>query len=111
MADPKESTPFLGTYFDRDVVLRLERWTRLLAWAILVVYLIQAGYDAGMNIYNSRLGGYPLDWYFFLMTLTRPLQGAMLAGILYLAGKATLILMDIEENTRRATRQINLREK
>ena len=112
MAEPKkESTPFFGTYFNRDSVLRLELWTRILGWIIFAVYVLQAGYDAGMNIYNSRIGGYPLDWYFFLMTLTRPLQGALLAALLFLAGKAVLILMDIEENTRRAARQGNLREK
>jgi len=111
MTDPQKNPPFLGTYFDRTSVLRLELWARILAWAILAVYVIQAGYDLGMNIYNSRIGGYPLDWYFFLITLTRPLQGALLAALLFLAGKVTLILMDIEENTRRAARQGNLREK
>lgn len=112
MTQPVNERPgFFGTYFDRDSILRTELWTRILAWAILVIYIIQAGYDSFMNVYNSLVGGYPLDWFFFFMTLSRPLQGAALFAVLILAGKVLLILMDIEDNTRRAARQANLREK
>ena len=31
---------FLGTYFDRDGVLRLARWADVVAWVVLTVYLL-----------------------------------------------------------------------
>jgi hypothetical protein len=31
---------FLGTYFDRDGVLRLSRWADVIAWIVLTVYLL-----------------------------------------------------------------------
>jgi hypothetical protein len=112
MVEPsKDRAGFWGTYFDRDSVLRMEHWTRILAWAILAIYVLQAGYDAWTAIYNSIIGNYPVDWFYFFLTVARPLQGAMISAFLLLAGKALLILMDIEDNTRRAARQNGLREK
>jgi hypothetical protein len=31
---------FLGTYFDRDGVLRLSRWADIVAWIVLTIYLL-----------------------------------------------------------------------
>ncbi len=100
-----EKPAFLGTYFDRDSVLRWERWTRIVAWVIFVVYVAQYVYDTGMNIYNSFAVGYPLDWVYLVFSLGRPFQGAMVLVVLHLLAKALLILLDIEDNTRRAARK------
>ncbi len=101
---PNRST-FYGTYFDRDSVLRLEKWSRILAWAILAMYLLQAAYDGGNSIYNAIASNSWLDMYFVFNTFSRPLQGALLFVVLQMVGKGLLILMDIEENTRRAIRK------
>jgi hypothetical protein len=100
----KRSTGFLGTYFDRDSVLRLELWTRIIAWGVLAAYAFEAGYSVFQSVYGALAGGYPLDWYPVFMTLSRVLQGAVLFFLLHVAAKALLILLDIEDNTRRATR-------
>ena len=41
MSEAKEKhAGFLGTYFDRDGVLRLSRWADVIAWIVLTVYLL-----------------------------------------------------------------------
>ena len=100
----KKSAGFLGTYFDHDAVLRLERWVRIIAWATLLGYAFEAGYNAFQSVYGAIIGGYPLDWYFVVTTLLRVLQGGVLFILLQVGAKMLLILMDIEDNTRRAAR-------
>ena len=36
----EKQTTYLGTYFDRDSVMRLSRWADGLSWVVLVVYII-----------------------------------------------------------------------
>ena len=100
----KKTDGFLGTYFDHDAVLRLERWARITAWCLLAGYVFEAGYNAFQSVYNAIIGGYALDWYFVVTTLLRVLQGAVLFILLQVSAKVLLILMDIEDNTRRAAR-------
>ena len=111
MTTPDKMTPFLGTYFDRDIVLRLERWARILGWIIFAIYILQYVYDIGMFLYNNLANGYPLDWFYMLFNLGRPFQGLMLLAVLHILASALLILLDIEQNTRRAARQTGSSEK
>ena len=105
MSKAPEKPAFLGTYFDRDSVLRWERWARIVAWVIFAVYIIQYAYETGMNLYNSFIGGYPIDWFYFVFNMGKPFQGAMILVILHIMAKGLLILLDIEDNTRRAARK------
>ncbi len=100
----KPSARFLGTYFDRDFIFRIERWVRIIAWSTLAIYLIQALYDAFQNVYGAFLSNYPLDWYFLINLAAKIVQGGVLFIILQVAAQVLLILLEIEENTRRATR-------
>ncbi|GAB4487295.1 MAG: hypothetical protein Fur0016_18740 [Anaerolineales bacterium] len=104
-------TPFLGTYFDRDGVLRLERWTRILGWIIFAIYIAQYLYDTGLFLYNNIANGYPIDWFYMLFGLGRPFQGLMILAVLYILSQALLILLDIEHNTRSTARALQQREK
>ncbi len=36
----EKQASFLGTYFDRDGVLRLSRWADAVAWVVLTVYIL-----------------------------------------------------------------------
>ncbi|HAE59792.1 MAG TPA: hypothetical protein DCG54_09890 [Anaerolineae bacterium] len=76
-----------------------------MAWVIFAVYIVQYVYDTGMNIYNSFAVGYPLDWVYMVFSMGRPFQGAMILVVLHLLAKGLLILLDIEDNTRRAARK------
>ena len=53
------------------------------------------------------LGGYPLDINYLFYSLPRLLQGIMLLVILQAVAKVLLILLDIEDNTRRSARRFD----
>ena len=99
-----EKTGFLGTYFDRDKVLKLDRLARWIGWAVLAAYALEAGYTVFNSVYSSIISAYQPDWFFLFISLSRILQGAVLCIFLHLGGQAMLILLDIEDNTRRAAR-------
>ena len=101
-ANPRSN--FAGTYFNKDSVLRLARWAEIIGWLLLAAYLIQWVYSQWQSVYNSMIGGYPFDYNFILFSLPQVLQGLMLLIILQAVSKTLLILLDIEDNTRRAAR-------
>jgi hypothetical protein len=103
---------FFGTYFDRDVVMRLSRWARIFSWVVLALYLIvwlitlgqflvqfSSGmfFNKGMNIFDSLN--------FFTPYLTQPLPGIMFFFSLQAIAHLLVIFLDVEENTRRAARK------
>jgi len=107
------SQRFLGAYFDRDVALRLSRWAQAVSWVVLACYLaawlvtfaqflIQFSngmfFNKGMTIFDNLN--------FFTPYLLQPIPGVVsffgLQGIAHLL----LIFLDIEENTRRAAREV-----
>lgn len=96
---------FAGTYFNKDAVFRLARAAEVLSWLILAAYLLEWLYSQWQSINNSLLGGYPVDINYLLFSLPRVLQGIMLLVILQAVAKGLLILMDIEDNTRRSARR------
>jgi hypothetical protein len=102
---------FLGTYFDRDGVLRLSRWADIIAWIVLTVYLLSwissillffAQYfnglyaDKGMTFLNGVN--------MFAPYLQQPLPGLFYFFGLQAVSKGLLIFLDMEDNTRRAAR-------
>ncbi len=103
---------FLGTYFDRDAVLRLARWTDILAWVILTIYVLTS-----LFAFTQFLAQYLSGIYFdkgstFLMALNifapyfiQPLPGVFYFFGLQAISKGMLILLDMEDNTRRAARK------
>ncbi len=99
-----EHTGFAGTYFDKEATLRLSAWAARLGWVIFAYYLLQWGYGVWQNVYNAWLGGYGVDWTFLIYNTAQPFQGAMLLVILLAVSKTLQILLDIEDNTRRAAR-------
>lgn len=95
---------FFGTYFDREVVLRLERFVRIVAWGTLIIYVVESGYNLYQSIYNWILNGFTPDAYIFISVISRVMQGAAIFALLYVFAAMLLILLDIEDNTRRAAR-------
>jgi hypothetical protein len=113
MTESTQKPPaFLGTYFDRDAVLRISRWAEILAWIVLTIYLLDwlfalllflAQYYNGMFMEKGMtfLNGVT----FFSPYLTRPLPGIFYFFGLQAVSKILQILLDMEDNTRRAARQ------
>jgi len=108
----QKQTTFLGTYFDRDSILRLSRWADGFSWVVLVIYLISwvtsllmffsqyfngMMFDKGMTFLNILS--------FFTPNLVQPLPGVFYFFGLQAVSKGVLLLMDMEDNTRRAARK------
>ena len=108
----EKQTSFFGTYFDRDSVLRISRWAEILAWVTLTVYLLTwlvsillyfaqyyngMFYDKGMTFLNVLS--------VFSPYLLQPLPGVFYFFGLMTVSKVLLILLDMEDNTRRAARK------
>jgi hypothetical protein len=103
---------FLGTYFDRDGVLRLSRWADVVAWIVLTIYLLW-----WLSSFLVFLGQYLSGMYFdkgstflnvinmFAGQLQQPLPGVFYFFGFQAVSKGLLILLDMEDNTRRAARK------
>ena len=113
MSESNESkTNFAGTYFDKDFVLRLSNWARIAAWIVLGAYLVNwvVGFSQflvnfGNGLYFNK-GMNPFDAVnFFTPFVIQPLPGFVYFIGLQAVGKALLILMDMEDDLRRAARK------
>ncbi len=102
---------FLGTYFSKDTVLRLTAVAKILSWVVVGVYalewLVQAlamvlqitrGYWTGM--------GFTDVFQSILYQFEQPLRGVVYFVVLQGVSQALLMFMDMEDNTRRAAREI-----
>ena len=103
---------FLGTYFDRDSVLRLSRWADVVAWIVLTVYLI-SWLASFLFFLGQYLNGMFIDkgaTFLYVIGLFTPYFQQPIPGLLYFFGlqalsKGLLIFLDMEDNTRRAARK------
>ena len=103
---------FLGTYFDRDGVLRLARGADIAAWVILTIYVLW-----WLSSFLVFLGQYWNGMFFdkgatflnvistFAGQLQQPLPGILYFFALQAVSKVLLIFLDMEDNTRRAARK------
>jgi hypothetical protein len=101
---------FLGTYFDRSVVLRIVRGAEIASWVVLVVYGLQLLLSATVFILSITRGfmqGLGFTDYFqqILFVLEQPFRGIVYFLGLQALAKILLMFMDIEDNTRRAARK------
>jgi len=102
-------TRFAGTYFDRDSVLRLARLTEIFAWVLLGVYLLQLALSLLVFVLQIARGliaiAGPTDGMQQVMWIIQTaLPGLWWYVGMQAVGKALLIFMDVEDNTRRAAR-------
>jgi len=110
MTKPRNSkTDFAGTYFDRDSVLRLARLADIFAWIVLAFHAFQFLLPLLVFILQImrgliRPGGYTDIAQQILWMFVPALPGLWYFIGLQAVGKALLIFMDVEDNTRRATR-------
>ena len=103
---------FLGTYFDRDGVLRLARWADVMAWIILTLYILWwlssflVFFGQYLNGMFSNKGETFLSIInTFAFQLQQPLPGVFYFFGLQGISKGLLMFMDMEDNTRRAARK------
>jgi hypothetical protein len=100
---------FLGTYFNKDLVLRLTSVAHLLSWVVVGVYALEwlvqvlvmvlqitRGFWTGMGFTDIAQN---ILWLF-----EQPLRGLVYFVVLQGMAQALLMFMDMEDNTRRAGR-------
>ncbi len=111
MTDANETrSGFLGTYYNPTTVLRLSSASKILAWIVLAVYSFQLLISLAINILQILRGfwvgmGVTDIVQNFLFIFQQPLQGVVYFAALLGVSQMLLILMDIEDNTRRAARK------
>ena len=111
MSESNESkTNFAGTYFDRDAVVKVSRWGEILSWVVAVVYAVDLLAALGVFVLQYVRGfwaglGFSDVFMNALYIVERPFRGIIYFIALQAISKALLILMDMEDNTRRAARK------
>jgi hypothetical protein len=106
----EREAPFLGTYFDRDAVIRWSRILGILAWVVAAVYAADLGLGLTVQVLQYARGilvgqGLTDRLLNLLYLLLRPLHGILYFGLLQALSKGLLIALEMEENTRRAARR------
>jgi hypothetical protein len=107
-----QRTGFFGTYFDRDVSLRMARWAGILAWAILAMYVYTTLVSTGqfLSMIISGAASYEGTNIFDRLSIPTMQISQLVPGLVYfvmlkIAQQVLLILLDIEDNSRRAARR------
>jgi hypothetical protein len=104
-------TNFAGTYFERDKILQISRIAGIFAWILLVIYLLTTlisftqfmiQFSTGL-FYQKGMAGVDVLG-FFTPYLLQPVPGLIYFAGLKFMQHTLLILLDIEDNTRRAAR-------
>jgi hypothetical protein len=105
-------TGFLGTYFDRDAALRIARLAGMLAWVLLGFYTYTTFVSIGQFWFLVASGGvsYAGTNIFDRMSIPTLQLSQLAPGLVYfimlkVAQQALLILLDVEDNSRRAARK------
>ena len=113
MSEAKETkTEFVGTYFEKESVLRLVAVVKVFSWIILVAYILSTSFALAQFIpqfasglfFNKGMGaGDVLNM--FSPYLLQPVPGFVYFAVLQAVSSGLLILLDVEDNTRRAARK------
>ena len=104
---------FFGAYVDRDVILRLSRWAEGTAWVVLTIYTLTWLFSVILFVSQLSAGLYfakGSESFLTTFSLFSPYLQQLFPGIFYFFGlqaisKILLVLLDMEDNTRRAARK------
>lgn len=105
-------TEFLGTYFNRDTALRMARWADILAWVLLAFYVYTTLVSTGqlLSVLFSGAASYAGTNIFDRLSIPTMQISQLVPGLVYfvmlkIAQQVLLILLDVEDNSRRAARK------
>jgi hypothetical protein len=110
--DKQERKIYLGTYFNKDTVLKLAAVAKLFAWIVVFFYCVQWLLQMGTLLLQYTRGfwdGAGLTDYaqIIIGQFEQPLRGLVYFVVLQGVAQALLMFMDMEDNTRRAARRAN----
>ena len=102
---------FLGTYFSKDTVLKLTSVAKIFSWIIAGFYVVQWILQIGTFFLQFDRGfwvgmGFTDVTQNILWQFEQPLRGLVYFVVLQGVAQALLMFMDMEDNTRRAARDI-----
>lgn len=108
----EKRTVFLGAYFDRDAVLKVARLAGVLAWLLLGLHAYSAIVSTGqylLMLFTGAMGVEGMTIFDRMSMLSLPFT-QLAPGLLYftmlkVAQQALLILLEVEDNSRRAARK------
>ncbi len=106
----EEKGRFLGTYFDRDAVIRMAKVIAILSWVVAAIYAADLAISLGIWVLQYVrhivfIQG-PTDVaQQMLFIFERPLHGILYFAAMQAVSKGMLMMLDIEDNTRRAARK------
>ena len=105
-------TRFLGTYFDRDTTLRLAHLAGILAWVLLAMAVYNTFVSIGQFAFMlaSESVSYAGANIFDKLSIPTVQLSQLSPGLVYFvmlktAQQVLLILLDMEDNSRRAARK------
>jgi hypothetical protein len=107
----EKRTGFLATYFDRDAVLKIARTAGIFAWVALGIYTFTTLISFAQFMLQFVTGVYYQKGMSIidLISFFSPYLLQAMPGLIYFIGlkfaeHGLLILLDIEDNTRRSAR-------
>lgn len=108
----EKPTSYFGTYFERDSILRISRWADIIAWVTLTVYMVTWLSSLLLTLSQYYNGMFFEKGMTFLNAISyfAPQFQQGMPGFFYFFGlqavsKGLLILLDMEDNTRRAAKK------
>lgn len=108
----EKRTGFLATYFDRDTVLKIARTAGIFAWVVLGIYIFTTLVSFSQFLIQFATGVYYQKGMsiFDVASFFTPYFIQFVPGLVYFIGlkfaeHGLLILLDVEDNTRRAARK------
>jgi len=104
---PEDNGKFMGTYFDRDAVIKMANAIAVLSWVVAGIYALDIVVGLGvfaLQVSRGFMAGMGFTDYVqnILYLLERPLHGALYFAAMQAVSKGLLIFLDVEDNTRRA---------
>jgi hypothetical protein len=105
----KGMSEYLGTYFNKNIVLRLVSTARIFSWIVAVFYFLQWFLQVGTTLLQVSRGfwmgmGFTDIAQNILWLFEQPLRGLVYFAVLQGMAQALLMFMDMEDNTRRVAR-------
>jgi hypothetical protein len=102
---------FLGAYFSKDTVLKLALVSKIFSWIIVGFYCVQWLIQVGTFILQWSRGfwtgmGFTDIAQNILWLFEQPMRGLVYFIVLQAVAQALLLFMDMEDNTRRAARDL-----
>jgi hypothetical protein len=107
----KQTNDYFGTYFSKNIVLRLASTAKVFSWIVVIFYFIQWLLQVGTTLLQVSRGfwmgmGFTDIVQNILWLFEQPLRGMVYFAVLQGMAQALLMFMDMEDNTRRAARGV-----